>query len=76
MNKTYYSILAIVMIATLGIAVATPNAFALSQSSSESLGQATGQSNLGSLLSPQVSIQNGDQSSIQEACVLVSIVCG
>jgi hypothetical protein len=77
MNKTYYSIVAIVMVMTLGLAVATSNAFALSQSSTESAGQATGQSQLGlSILSPQISVQGVDQSTNQEGCLFESYVCG
>ena len=77
MNKTHYGILAVVMIMTLGIAIVTPNAFALSQSSSQGIAQSTGQSQNGvSMFSPQINKQVNSQSSIQSACVYISIVCG
>ena len=77
MNKTHYSILAIVMVMTLGIAIATPSAFALSQSSVQASQQGTDQSQNGvSILSPQISKQISSQSSIQAACVYINIVCG
>ena len=77
MNKTYYSILAIVMVMTLGIAIAAPNAFALTQTSVQASEQGTDQSQNGvSVLSPQISKQISSQSSIQAACVYINILCG
>ena len=78
MNKTHYSILAIVIVMTLGIAIVTPNIFALEQTSDQSSEQGTLQSQNGvvNILSPQISKQISSQSSTQNACVFVSIVCG
>ena len=78
MNKTHYSILAIVMVMTLGIALAAPSAFALSQSANQGIAQSTGQTQLSglNLFSPQTSAQANGQSINQNACVFVSIVCG
>ena len=77
MNKTHYSILAIVMVMTLGVAVATPSALALEQTSVQASEQGTDQSQNGvSILSPQIGKQISSQSSIQAACVYISIVCG
>ena len=47
MNKTHYSILAIVMIMTLGIAIATPNAFALEENSVQASQQLASQAQTG-----------------------------
>ena len=78
MNKTHYSILAIVMVMTLGIALAAPSAFALEQKSTQNSGQGTSQSQNGvvNILSPQISKQISSQSSTQNACVYISILCG
>ena len=77
MSKTHYSILAIVMVMTIGIAVATPNAFALTQSSGEGASQSTSQSQGGlSLFSPQITIQDSDQSTNQIGCAILNNVCG
>ena len=77
MNKTHYSILAIVMVMTLGIAIAAPSAFALTQSSAQVSEQGSAQSQNGiSVLSPQISKQISSQSSIQLACVYINVICG
>jgi len=76
--KTTFAILGIIAAVGLLVSIATPGAFALTQSSSQSSGQALSQSQ-GSLLnlgSPQTGAQASVQSSIQSACVFVSIVCG
>jgi len=76
--KTSFTILGIIAAVALVTSLAAPNAFALSQSSSQSSGQALGQSQISglNLVSPQTGAQASVQSSIQSACVLVSIVCG
>ena len=78
MNKTHYSILAIVMVMTLGIALAAPSAFALSQGIAQGSSQTTiqGQGSLVNLVSPQTSISASSQSATQNACVLVVAFCG
>ena len=77
MNKTHYSILAIVMVMTLGIAIATPSAFAVTQTSIQASEQGTEQSQNGvvNVLSPQISKQMSSQSSIQAACIYVIAFC-
>ena len=75
--KTTFAILGIIAAVGLLVSIATPSAFALTQSSTQASGQASGQSQIGvSVLSPQTSAQLSGQSSIQAACVFVSIVCG
>ena len=76
--KTTFAILGIIAAIGLLVSIATPGAFALTQSSSQSSGQALGQSQISglNLVSPQTGAQASVQSSIQSACVLVSIVCG
>jgi len=76
--KTTFAILGIIAAVGLLVSIATPGAFALTQSSSQSSGQALGQSQISglNLVSPQTGAQASVQSSIQSACVLVSIVCG
>jgi hypothetical protein len=77
MNKTHYSILAIVMAMTLGIAIVTPSAFAVTQNSIQASDQGTDQSqnSVATVLSPQISKQISSQSSIQAACVYVVAFC-
>jgi len=76
--KTTFAILGIIAAIGLLVSIATPGAFALTQSSSQSSGQfsSQGQGSLLNLGSPQTGAQASVQSSIQSACVLVSIVCG
>ena len=76
--KTTFAILGIIAAVGLLVSIATPSAFALTQSSSQSSGQfsSQGQGSLLNLGSPQTSAQISGQSSIQAACVFVSIVCG
>ena len=76
--KTTFAILGIIAAVGLLVSIATPGAFALTQSSSQSSGQALSQSQ-GSLLnlgSPQTGAQANVQSNIQAACVAVSVFCG
>ena len=76
--KTTFAILGIIAAVGLLVSIATPSAFALTQSSGQSSSQSSsqGQGSLVNLFSPQTSIQGSAQSSIQAACVFVSIVCG
>ena len=78
MNKTHYGILAVVMIMTLGIAIVTPNAFALSQSSSQGIAQGVSQEQTGGLIlgSPQINIPVNVQVNTQMACVAGTVLCG
>ena len=72
-----FAILGLVVAAALVATIAVPNAFALTQSSSQSSGQGSSQSQTGvSVLSPQTSAQVSGQSSIQAACILLNAGCG
>ena len=75
--KTTFAILGIIAAVGLVMSIATPNAFALSQSSGQASGQASSQTQLGfSLVSPQTSAQVSGQSSIQAACLAFNVICG
>ena len=76
--KTTFAILGIIAAVALVTSLAAPNAFALTQTNGQASGQALGQSQISglNLVSPQTGAQASVQSSIQSACVLVSIVCG
>ena len=76
--KTTFAILGIIAAAALVATIAVPNAFALTQSSGQFSGQGSSQTQISglNLLSPQTSAQVSGQSSIQAACVAVSVFCG
>jgi len=76
--KTSFAILGIIAAVALVTALAAPNAFALSQSSSQGIAQGTSQTqaSLFNLGSPQTSAQINSQSINQNACVFVSVFCG
>jgi hypothetical protein len=76
--KTTFAILGIIAAVGLLVSIATPSAFALTQSSGQAIGQSSsqGQGSVFNLGSPQTSVQGAGQSNIQAACVFVSIVCG
>jgi hypothetical protein len=71
MNKTHYSILAIVMAMTLGIAIVTPSAFATEETSNQDSAQLASQEQTGGLIfgSPQISVPVNVQVNTQLACV-------
>ena len=76
--KTSFAIMGIIAAVALVTAIAAPNAFALSQSSTQINQQGTGQTQASglNLFSPQTSAQISGQSSIQAACVFFSFGCG
>ena len=75
--KTSFAIMGIIAAVALVMSLAAPSAFALTQSSAQVSEQGSAQSQNGiSVLSPQISKQISSQSSIQAACVYISIVCG
>jgi len=76
--KTTFAILGIIAAVGLLVSMAAPSAFALTQGIAQGSGQGTSQTQLSGLnpLSPQTSAQANGQSSTQNACVFVSIVCG
>jgi len=77
MNKTHYSILAIVMVMTLGIAIAAPSAFALTQSSTQFSELSSSLSQTGiNIAHPQTSVLGSSQSIVQTDCVFFSFGCG
>jgi len=78
MNKTHYSILAIVIVMTLGVAVATPSALALDETSVQGNEQLASQEQTGGLIigSPQISVPVNVQVNTQLACVAATILCG
>ena len=78
MNKTLYSILAIVMVMTLGIALAAPSAFALDETSNQDSTQLANQEQTGGVIfgSPQISVPVNVQVNTQLACVAATILCG
>jgi hypothetical protein len=77
MNKTHYSILAIVMVMTLGIAIAAPSAFATDEISYQGNQQLANQEQTGGLIfgSPQISVPVNVQVNTQLACVAGNIFC-
>ena len=78
MNKTHYSILAIVMVMTLGITIATPSAFATDEFSYQGNQQQATQEQTGGIIfgSPQISVPVNVQVNTQLACVAATILCG
>ena len=76
--KTTFAILGIIAAVGLLVSIATPSAFALSQSSTQINQQGAGQTQASglNLFSPQTSAQVSGQSSIQAACVFFSFGCG
>ena len=78
MNKTHYSILAIVIVMTLGIAIVTPNVFALEENSEQASQQLASQEQTGGIIfgSPQISVPVNVQVNTQLACVAATILCG
>jgi len=74
--KPTFAILGIIAAIGLLVSIATPNAFAISQSSIQSSELSSSLSQTGiNIGHPQINVQSSSQSTVQTDCVFVTIFC-
>jgi hypothetical protein len=75
--KPIFAILGIIAAIGLLVSITTPNAFALTQSNTQSSELSSSLSQTGiNIAHPQTSVQGSTQSNVQTDCVFLRILCG